>query len=278
MSLQWNDWKPINPKMKRKPPYKHLGAIDSPANDVRNELPPHKSNKFYSWWKHTPPQHPMMNCFRSDTLYVIMVRHPVAWKKSTMKESYGECGRFVNSYFSYSRWSTDDFFIFHSLTDFKYKKRARVWELDRKGSPRRLPNLSLQFKSLYHAWAYYMQGFLGWESVSSGRNCYESNATKGSENCLGGKNNIPSSRRNMILVRQEDYSYDPQGVLANIFAFATRGIIDAEKDKHLFFLFEDGSKGLNHTKEMDVSGHCLCHVPSPLSIHSQQQLIFHRKK
>ena len=230
--------------------------MDSPANDVKDELPPHKSNKFYSWWKHTPPQHPMMNCFRSDTLYVIMVRHPVAWKKSTMKQPYGKRWRFVKLFLllleilclSYPS-------LFYSLADFKYKKRTRVWELDRKGSPRRLPNLSLQFKSLYHAWAYYMQGFLGWESVSSGKNCYESNVSKRSENCPGGENNIPSSRRNLILVRQEDYSYDPQGVLAQIFAFATRGAIDAEKDKHLFALFEGNSKGLNHTEEMNVSLH-----------------------
>ena len=98
-----------------------------------------------------------------------------------------------------------------------------------------------------------MNGYLGWESVAAQKNCYET-VTKGRlNNCLGGQNNIPSNRRNMILVRQEDYSYDPQKVLAEIFAFATRGVIDSKKDKHLFVLSQDSLGGLNHTEEMKVS-------------------------
>jgi len=228
----WNDWKRGN--QKRTAPYTHLGSIDSPAINIKEELPPHKSNRFYSWWKHTPPQHPLINCFRSDTLYVIMVRHPVAWKKSVMKQPY----------------------------DLKFDRQKKIWRLDRTTSPRRLPLLELQFKSLYHAWAYYMNGYLGWESVAAQKNCYET-VTKGRlNNCLGGQNNIPSNRRNMILVRQEDYSYDPQKVLAEIFAFATRGVIDSKKDKHLFVLSQDSLGGLNHTEEMKhkvKSGHFATH-------------------
>lgn len=98
-----------------------------------------------------------------------------------------------------------------------------------------------------------MNGYLGWESVAAKKNCYSRTALEGDDNCLGGQNNIPSSRRNMILVRQEDYSYDPQGVLAKIFAFATRGAINVEKDKHLFILSEEKSKATNYANEMNVS-------------------------
>jgi len=127
-----------------------------------------------------------------------------------------------------------------------------MWILNRK-SPRRLPTFEMQFKSLYHAWAYYMNGYLGWESVSAGKNCYDTASLHDTDNCLGGENMITSGRRNMILVRQEDYSYGPQKVLAEIFAFATRGIIDAEEDKHLFVTSEEASKHTNYTDEMNVS-------------------------
>lgn len=152
-------------------------------------------------------------------------------------------------------------------------------------APRRLPTFELQFKSLYHAWAYYMNGYLGWESVAAGKNCYDAqtfnDANKNNDNtqmnatdddgtdlqpngndkhlnCLGGENSIPSSRRNMIIVRQEDYAYDPQGVLAKILAFATRGAFDAEENKHLVVLssVQDPRKesdAFNLAKEMDVS-------------------------
>lgn len=98
-----------------------------------------------------------------------------------------------------------------------------------------------------------MNGYLGWERVAAEKNCYENATRERLNNCLGGHNNIPSNLRNMILVRQEDYSYDPQKVLAEIFAFATRGVIDAAKDKHLFVLSQDSLGGLNHTEEMNVS-------------------------
>jgi hypothetical protein len=138
--------------------------------------------------------------------------------------------------------------------ELKYDKIKEMWIMDRKSSPRRMPLFEMQFKSLYHAWAYYMNGYLGWESVAAQKNCYfGTRYPKESENCLGGSNNIPSNRRNMILVRQEDYAYDPQKVLAEIFSFATRGAFDATKDKHLFVLSDKVSKGLNHTEEMDVS-------------------------
>jgi hypothetical protein len=94
---------------------------------------------------------------------------------------------------------------------------------------------------------------LGWESVSAGKNCYDTASLHDTDNCLGGENMITSGRRNMILVRQEDYSYGPQKVLAEIFAFATRGIIDAEEDKHLFVTSEEASKHTNYTDEMNVS-------------------------
>jgi hypothetical protein len=243
----WDDWMTRNPRAKNKPPYKHLGAIDSIASDIRNELPPHKSNKFYSWWKHTPAQHPMINCFRSDTLYVIMVRHPVAWKKSTSKTPYGEL--FLTLLCREFNTPPSQTIVF---VDLKYDRLKKVWRLDRTSKPRRLPTFQIQFKSLYHAWAYWMNGYLGWESVAAQTNCYEPGSNE-PENCLGGENSIPSNRRNMILVRQEDYSYDPQKVLAEIFQFATRGAIDAKKDKHLFVLSEERTKATNYAEEMEVS-------------------------
>lgn len=136
--------------------------------------------------------------------------------------------------------------------DFNRDRRKNVWVLDRK-SPQRLPAFEMQFKSLYHAWAYYMNGYLGWESVSAGKNCYDKATLNDTDNCLGGKNMIPSSRRNMILVRHEDYSHDPQKVLAEIFSFATRGVINADKDKHLFAISEEASTHSNYAEELNVS-------------------------
>lgn len=141
---------------------------------------------------------------------------------------------------------------FICVVDLKYNNMAGMWKLDRKSSPRRLPTMELQFRSLHHVWAYYMNGYLGWESASAQMNCYDISTVKGSDNCLGGNNTIPSSRRNVILVRQEDFSIHPQKVLAEIFAFATRGKINAEKDKDEFVVFE-GEKKTDHTKELEVS-------------------------
>jgi hypothetical protein len=96
--LKWGDWirHPTSRLKKKQKRFTiHLGAIESQTNDIAGELPLHKSNVFFSWWKHTPPQHPMINCFRSDTLYVIMVRHPLAWVKSTDKQPYGESTEFT---------------------------------------------------------------------------------------------------------------------------------------------------------------------------------------
>lgn len=91
--------------------------------------PPHKQDVFYTWWKHTPPQHPVLACHREDTLYVIMVRHPKVWQKSMIKKQY----------------------------DLKFLAPFHLWTLVRK-DPRRLPPMELRFRSLFNVWEYYING------------------------------------------------------------------------------------------------------------------------
>jgi len=138
---------------------------------------------FYTWWKHTPPQHPLLSCSRPDTLYVIMVRHPKVWHESLKQK----------------------------LWDFKYEPLLKLWRLIR-SNPRRLPPLELRFRSLYNAWEYYMTGYLAWEKFSAGRNCYydgsggaggDGDGNDGSRNCLWGANEIPRDRRIAVIVRYE---------------------------------------------------------------------------
>ena len=100
-----------------------------------------------------------------------------------------------------------------------------------------------------------MNGYLGWESVSAGKNCYGNFSNTPSNerrNCLGGTNGIPSNRRNMLIVRHEDYVSSPRETLAKIFSFASRGVIDAKKDKDWITLIE-GPELENQTKKLEVS-------------------------
>ena len=132
---------------------------------------------FYTGWKHTPPQHPLLACSRSDTLYVIAVRHPKAWQASLKRKSY----------------------------DFRYDPRLKLWRL-RRSDPRRLPPLEVRFRSLYNAWEFYMTGYLAWEEFSAGRNCYSAaggGGEGGARNCLWGDNEISRDRRNVVIVRYE---------------------------------------------------------------------------
>jgi len=166
--------------------------------------PPHKQDVFYTWWKHTPPQHPILACFRPDTLYVVMVRHPKVWKQSMDRKLY----------------------------NFKYEPLLKLWRLLR-SNPRRLPPLELRFRSLYNAWEYWTRGYLSWEMTSAGKNCYVDSDGK-RNNCLGGSNKIPDNKRNILIVRYEDYLMTPRKVLAQIFSFATRGLINAKTEEEKF--------------------------------------------
>ena len=75
-----------------------------------------------------------------------------------------------------------------------------------------------------------MSGYLSWEEMSAGENCYAQTYSAWRRNCLGGANEISASHRNIVLVRYEDYLLNPKRTLARIFSFATRGAIDAEAD------------------------------------------------
>lgn len=104
--------------------------------------------------------------------------------------------------------------------------------------------MELRFRSLLNAWEYYTNGYLAWERISAGKNCYnvESSGTDDSNknfNCLGGINRIRSDKRNLVIVRYEDYLMNPKQVLAQIFAFATRGAINAEEDENKFVPYEE---------------------------------------
>jgi len=58
-----------------------------------------------------------------------------------------------------------------------------------------------------------MRGYTSWEAVSAGKNCHvgapqsslsSSDSTReGGDNCLGGANKIPNTKRNMVIVRYE---------------------------------------------------------------------------
>ena len=169
----------------------------------------------YTAWKHTPPTHPMLACHRPDTLYVVTVRHPATWARATKKKPY----------------------------DLKYETGLKQWRLVR-SDPRRLPPFEMRFRTLYDAWAYYHAGYLEWEAGSAGRSCYRPpppgggtnrTAVNNGENCLGGPNRIPDGRRNVLLVRYEDYLADPKRVLSSIFSFAGGGgSIDPAADADRF--------------------------------------------
>jgi hypothetical protein len=188
---------------------------------VLKMAPPHKRDVFYSWWKHTPPQHPVLACFRPDTLYVVVVRHPKVWGASMKRKSF----------------------------DFKYEPLLRLWRLHRI-NPRHLPPLEMRFRSLYNAWEYYMKGYLSWESMSIGKNCYAGVDSK--INCLGGTNNVPKGHRNILLVRYEDYLTKPKRVLADIFSFASRGLIDTDTNEDNFVI--------NDAQELEVMNEMLTNL------------------
>ena len=130
--------------------------------------------EFYTLWKHTPPQHPVLSCFRSDTLYVVMARHPKVWHKSMKKQLY----------------------------DFQFDLQKQLWALNR-NTPRRMPALEIYFRSLFNAWEFYMKGYLSWEHLSAGKNCYAQSDEDKGENCLGNSNKIPNGKRNILIVRYE---------------------------------------------------------------------------
>ena len=176
----------------------------------------------YTAWKHTPPTHPMLACHRPDTLYVVVTRHPATWAAVTAKKPY----------------------------DLKFQKGLKQWRLVRT-NPRRLPPFEMRFRTLYDAWAYYHAGYLEWEAESAGRSCYRhspgdspddgtNHTAANRENCLGGPNRIPEGRRNVLLVRYEDYLVDPKKVLSNIFSFATAGVIDPAADADRFVPHDEG--------------------------------------
>ncbi|KAL7540886.1 hypothetical protein ACHAXR_010458 [Thalassiosira sp. AJA248-18] len=185
----WGDWSEQGPQT---------------LKGVLNMEPPHRQDVFYTWWKHTPPQHPILACFRPDTLYVVMVRHPKVWKQSMEQKLY----------------------------DIKYEPLLKLWRLIR-SNPRRLPPLEMRFRALYNAWEYYTKGYLSWESMSVGKSCYVQSGSGGNINCLGGNNKI-KDKRNILIVRYEDYLMNPKNVLSQVFSFATRGLINAKKDKDKF--------------------------------------------
>ena len=115
----------------------------------------------------------MLACSRPDTLYVVMTRHPKAWRLSTERQSY----------------------------DLQFDRARGKWTLLRP-NPRRMPPLALRFDSLLDAWAYYVRGYLAWEESAAGKNC-RAGSDVGRRNCLGGANEIPSRNRNVVLVRYE---------------------------------------------------------------------------
>ncbi len=137
---------------------------------------------------------------------------------------------------------------------FDRSEKKFPWRLIR-SNPRRLPPLDLRFHSPYHMWAYYMNGYLSWAKMSTGGDCYGLKTSirdkQTAANCLGGNNTIPNGMRNVLIVRQEDYAYNPNKVLAQIFSFATRGLIDAKKVENDLIL-SDGDDS-EQAKKIDVS-------------------------
>mmetsp|Transcript_37623 Transcript_37623/g.79329 ORF Transcript_37623/g.79329 Transcript_37623/m.79329 type:complete len:448 (-) Transcript_37623:151-1494(-) len=201
------------------------------SQELLKHNPPHRNQFYYTWWKHTPPQHPVLTCFRPDTLHVIMVRHPKKWRESMKKKLY----------------------------DIKYYHKDQLWVLNRRSPPGRMPSLEIRFRSLYNAWEYYMSGYLSWEAISTGKNCYAHSdgwrdSDIGKENCLGGINKIPDGKRNIVIVRYEDYVMNPKRILAEIYSFATRGLINATTDQDKFVpdgeqKIKESKKGLEKLKE-----------------------------
>mmetsp|Transcript_15854 Transcript_15854/g.32100 ORF Transcript_15854/g.32100 Transcript_15854/m.32100 type:complete len:381 (+) Transcript_15854:277-1419(+) len=209
----WGDWH-------KSGPWSLPGLMKMPA--------PHEQEVFYTLWKHTPPQHPMLACSRPDTLYVVMVRHPKIWEESMRKKPY----------------------------DFKYEPQLKQWRLVR-SDPRRLPPLEIRFRSLFNAWEYYTNGYLAWEKVSTGRNCYDGNSTQLTYddnskrgNCLGGNNSINPSNRNVIIIRHEDFVQDPKEIVGQIFSFASRGLLLSSKVYNELNFPEVGA--LNETRRLQV--------------------------
>jgi len=257
--VMWADWTKMGKKKTsventRGPPFrrgmhqKFHRNMPLVNQEVLETSKPHDFNPFFAWWKHVPPQHPMMACFRPDTLYVIMVRHPKVWIKSLMKKRYD---------------------LMLDRSDKKFP-----WRLIR-SNPRRLPPLDMRFQSLYHMWAYYMNGYLSWAKSSAGGDCYGFKTSRGdkqmTKNCLGENNEIPNDRRNILIVRQEDFAHNPKKILAQIFSFATRGVINAEKAENDFILLDgDGS---DQAKKIEVSFECRTYREQMLSPRSSCSMI-----
>ena len=100
-----------------------------------------------------------------------------------------------------------------------------------------------------------MRGYLSWEEVSAGENCYAQTDSARRRNCLGGANEICASQRNIVLVRYEDYLLNPKRTLARIFSFATRGAIDAEADADKFLPYDEGKVKEQKEKQQSLQQH-----------------------
>ncbi|KAL7549996.1 hypothetical protein ACHAWF_013252 [Thalassiosira exigua] len=199
----WSDWTNTN----------HAARL----NQLLDTKAPHEIDVFYTWWKHTPPQHPMLACFRPDSLYVVMTRHLKSWHFSTKRRLY----------------------------DLKFNKVRKEWTLLRP-KPQRLPPLALQFDSLYDAWAYYIRGYLAWEKSAMGKNCHASSVVE-RRNCRGGANEISPRHRNYEGKSPCVVTIPSCKTLPSIYSFATRGVIDARADEDKFV--PSGQEKLDEMKD-----------------------------
>ena len=183
-----------------------LNHWDSDSN-LKHIYDIYADDRFYTIWKHTPPHHPLITCFRPDTLYVIMVRHPKTWTQSTSKKPY----------------------------DLSYSKEKNVWTLDRTKNVVRMPPLLANFQTLEHMWAYYMKGYLSWNSRIFKRNFTgegQSNLSLRSQTQTTLNNDEP---KNIVLVPYELYLRNPKKVIAELYSIASGGILDNEsyQDYHI---------------------------------------------
>ena len=140
-------------------------------------------------WKHMPAGNPAI-CVRPDTYYVIMVRHPLGWLRSTLRHPF----TFHSSSSTWRRRYT------HT------KKIARhvlegQWTLT--NPPGDKPDINMTFPSLLHAWEYQMQGYLQLRKLHPHR---------------------------VRLVRYEEFIRYPSIVLQNIFRGASGGVFRREDE------------------------------------------------
>ncbi len=141
-------------------------------------------------------------------------------------------------------------------SDFKYEPQLKQWRLIR-SDPRRLPPLEIRFRSLFNAWEYYSNGYLAWEKESSGRNCYDRGRVQYTQdyknvhvNCLGGNNSIHPSKRNILIIRHEDFVQDPRKIVVQILSFASRGLLLSSRTYNEIKIPEVGA--VNETGRLQV--------------------------